>query len=295
MPEPTEFVQIIEPKPGFLRIDWREIWLYRELFGFLVWKDVKVKYKQTLLGVAWAVLVPFFQMVVFTIVFGKFGKLPSDGLPQPIFYYSALLPWAYFSTALTASSNSLVSNSALLTKIYVPRVILPMVPCITGMLNLFLASVILVLMMLYYNIIPPATAVLFPAFIFIAFGTAFGFGLFFASLNVKYRDVRMAMPFVTQLWMFCSVILPFSAIPEKYGNLRYLYGLNPMAGVIEGARWCLLKPYMFVEKTVGGEKIREAVDAPWTLVLVGLPVMLAILVGGLAYFNYVEERFADIV
>lgn len=293
--EEFDSVQIIEPPRGWIAIDWGEIWHYRELFGFLVWRDIKVKYKQTLLGAAWAILVPFFQMVIFSFIFGTVANLASDGLPRPIFYFAALLPWTYFSTSLTMSSNSLVGSANLLTKIYFPRLIVPASPCIAGLVDFAIAFLILILMMFYYQILPAVTTVLLPLLLLIAFGTALGVGLIFSALNVKYRDIRYVIPVLVQMWMYCTVILPFSAMPERLGAWRYLYGLNPMAGVVEGFRWCMLHPRMSVEKTVNNVMVQVPVEAPWALLGIGIPIMLLMLIFGLYYFRRMERQFADIV
>ncbi len=238
----------IRPSEGWIALDLPELWQYRELFGFLVWRDVKVKYKQAVLGFAWAVLVPFAQMVIFSLIFGRLAGLPSDGLPRPIFYFAALLPWIYFATALTMSSNSLVGGAAFLTKIYVPRLVIPAAPCFAGLVDFAIASVILIAMMFWLEVTPAITMFLLPILLFVAWGTAFGCGLVLSALNVRYRDIRYVLPFLVQMWMYCTVIIPFSAIPQDYGSVRYLYGLNPMASVVEGFRWCIANHRMTVEK-----------------------------------------------
>ena len=320
-------VLVIKPPKGLINVDLKELWRYRELFGFFVWRDIKVKYKQTLLGAAWAVLVPFFQMMVFAFIFGRVAKLPSDGLPPSIFYYAALLPWTYFATSMNMSSQSMVGNAHLLTKIYLPRLIVPTGPCIAGLVDFLIAFTIMVGMMFYYHIIPPLTVLLLPILLFIAFGTALGTGLFFSALNVKYRDVRHMMSFIVQMWMYCTVIIPFSKIPEKFGVFRYLYGLNPMAGVVEGFRWCLLHTRMFIEKNietpiignilpenlVEGQKVvvkvsednhvqaylsevvKTPVEPPFILIGIGIMSVIVIFTFGLYYFKRTEKMFADIV
>ncbi len=291
----ADVVQVITPPQGWISIDLGELWRYRDLFWFLVWRDILVKYKQTLLGAVWAILVPFLQMLIFSVIFGQIANLSSDGLPKPIFYYAALLPWTYFATALTMGSNSLVGSSNLLTKIYFPRLMMPCSPCIAGLVDFAIAFVILLLMMIYYRMMPPSAVLLLPFLILVAFGTALGVAMILSALNVKYRDIRYVIPFLVQMWMYCTVIIPFSSIPERFGLWRYLYGLNPMAGVVEGFRWCLLHPWMFNEKLVNGETVQVPVDAPWLLLGIGLPVMVLILMAGLSYFKRMERQFADIV
>lgn len=286
----SEIVQVIEPPRRWAWVDWRELWRYRELFGFLVWRDVKVKYKQTFLGAGWAILVPFMQMVVLSFV-GSIAKLPSNGLPGPIFYYAGLLPWTYFANSLGMSSQSMVQSGHILTKVYFPRLIVPTAPCIAGLVDFGIACVILVVMMIVYGITPAASAVLLPLLILIAFGTAAGAGFFLSALNVKYRDVRYIVPFVIQMWMWCTVFVPFSAVEEHLGKYKYLYGLNPMAGVVEGFRWCLAHHRM--TRMVDGRVL--PVDPPWMLIAVGVPVMLVILAFGLYYFKRMEAQFADVV
>ncbi len=320
-------VTIIRPSKGWVPIDFAELWRYRELFFFFVWREIVVRYKQTLLGPVWAVLAPFFQMIVFTMIFGKLASLPSDGLPAPIFYYAGLLIWQYFAGAFKATSNSLVINARLYTKVYFPRLIIPVGTCITFLVDFLVAFLILVGMMMWYRIPIPLTALFLPLLTLIAVGTALGSGLILACLNVKYRDVRMMLAYLVQIWMYCTVILPFSRLPESWGNWRYLYGLNPMAGVVEGFRWCLLHSHMFVEKTATSllegnalpdtlttaqkvvvratesntvqafieETTRVPVEAPWRIVAIGAAVMVVVLVLGLHYFKRTEKTFADIV
>jgi len=286
---------LILPSEGWTAINFKELWEGRELLYFLTWRDIRVRYTQALLGVAWAVLVPFSQMVVFTIIFGRLAGLPSDGLPKPVFYYAALLPWTYFATAFTMSSQSLVSNSAMLTKVYFPRMLMPMASCVAGLFDLAIAFVLLVVMMGVYGIMPGPAALLLPVILVIAFVTALGVGLLFASLNVKYRDVRFVVPFLIQIWMYCTVIIPFSKLPESLGAWRYLYALNPMACVVEGFRWCLLNRHMTVERVIDGESVVTPLDAPWMLLAIGAPVAFGLFALGMAYFRRTEQQFADIV
>ena len=287
--------QIIKPTSGWVRVNWSELWFYRELFGFLVWRDILVKYKQTVLGAAWAIIVPFFQMLIFTVIFGKIANLSSEGLPKPIFYYTALLPWAYFASSLNMASQSMVGNSHILTKVYFPRLMVPAAPCIAGLVDFCIAFILLIFMMVLYQIVPPLTFLLFPFLILVAFGTCYGTGLVFSALNVKFRDIRYVIPFLIQIWMYCTVIVPFSSIPERFGVWRYLYGLNPMAGVIEGFRWCLLHNRMHIERIVDGVAMQFPANPPWILVLLGTCMMILILMFGLFYFRRMERMFADIV
>lgn len=255
----------------------KEIWAYHELLYFLVWRDIKVRYKQTALGVTWAVLQPFMTMVVFTIFFGKLAKISTDGFPGPIFYFSALLPWQLFAYALTNSSNSLVSNSDLITKVYFPRLIIPLSSTIAGVVDFCIAFLVLIGMMLYYGITPSSTIVLLPLFIVFAIATALAVSLWLSALNVKYRDVRFTVPFLTQFWLFITPIAyPSSLVPEKW---RILYGLNPMAGVVEGFRWAILGK----SSGVG------------PLIIVSGIIVIVMLIGGLIYFRHTERTFADIV
>jgi lipopolysaccharide transport system permease protein len=294
IPLPAEPVVRIRPVKGWIGLDLRELWRYRELFGFLVWRDIKIKYKQSLLGVGWAIMLPFMQMVIFATVFGGVANLPSDGLPSSLFYFAALLPWTYFATAVSMSSNSLVGSANMITKIYFPRIIMPASPCIAGLVDFAIAFMLLLAMILgaplLYDLTIPLswTALLLPLLMLTAFGCALGVGLILSAMNVKYRDIKYIVPFLIQMWMFATVLVPFSMISaEKYGTWRYLYALNPMVGVTEAFRWCLFHNVMTVD---GGP-----VPAPWTLLAIGTPVMLMILTFGLFYFRRMEKMFADVV
>ena len=317
---------VIQPSRGWMSVDFGEIWRYRELFGFLVWRDIKVKYKQTLLGFAWAIIGPLANTFIFTILFGRLGKLPTDGLPPAVFYMIGLVLWRYFSQSLTMTSNSLVGNQALLTKIYVPRLILPTTPLLTGLVDFLIAFAVLILVMFYFHTIPAVTILLTPFLILITMGTAMGMGLFFAALNVRYRDVRQLVPFLIQLWMYATIIIPFSKLPERWGNWRYLYGLNPMGGAVEAFRWCLAHHKMVsvkvVESTIPSlpDKLASTQKViveplanqtllltlqerllsppapfPWLLVAIGLGSMTLMLLIGLWAFKRMERQFADIV
>ncbi len=270
-------VLILRPSTGFLRLDLKALWGYRELLYFLVWRDIKVRYKQTVLGAAWAVLQPVATMLVFSVFFGRLAKVPSDGVPYPIFAYVALLPWQLFAFALSESSNSLVASQNLITKVYFPRLVIPIASVLAGLVDFAIAFVVLLAMMLYYGIAPTAAAALLPLFLLFAVATALSAGLWLSALNVKYRDVRYTIPFLTQFWMFATpVAYPASLVPEKW---RVLYGLNPMAGVVEGFRWALL-----------GKS-----HAPGPLLWVSVAAVVVTLIGGLWYFKKTESTFADIV
>ena len=255
----------------------RELWEYRELVYFLVWRDVKVRYKQTALGAAWAILQPVLAMVVFSVFFGRLARIPSDGLPYPIFVYCALLPWQLFAHALAESSNSVVANERLITKVYFPRLAIPLATVIAALLDFAIAFTILLVMMVYYGVALTMAFLLFPLFVALAVLTALGAGLWLAALNVQFRDVRYTLPFLIQIWLFATpVVYPSSLVPEAW---RSLYGLNPMAGVVEGFRWALLGT--------------GALHLP--MLVVSTAVAVTVLIGGLQYFRHMERTFADIV
>lgn len=267
----------IRPSRGWVSLRLKDIWEYRELLYFLVWRDIKVRYKQTVLGVAWAILQPFMTMVVFSIFFGRLAKVPSDGMPYPVFAFCALLPWQLFANALTASGNSLVANQQLITKVYFPRLIIPISAVLAGLVDFGISFLVLIGMMFYYGIVPTAAVLALPLLILLAIATALAVGLWLSALNVQYRDVRYTIPFLTQFWLFATPIAyPSSLVPEA---LRTLYGLNPMVGVVEGFRWALLG------KT----------DGIGPLVIVCALVVVILLFGGLVYFRRMERTFADIV
>ncbi len=268
---------VIRPASGWASLGLRELWEYRELLYFLTWRDIKVRYKQTVLGAAWAIIQPFFIMVVFSLFFGRLAGVPSDNIPYPVFTFCALLPWQLFAQALSESSNSLVANERLITKVYFPRLVVPIAAVLGGLVDFAIAFVVLLAMMFYYGITPGIAVLYLPFFILLAVMTALGCGLWLSALNVQYRDVRYTLNFLTQFWMFITpVAYPSSIVPEKW---RALYGLNPMAGVVEGFRWALLG------KT----------EAPGPLLAVSVFAVILILVGGLYYFRRMEETFADIV
>jgi lipopolysaccharide transport system permease protein len=270
-------VLIIEPTRGWLKINFREIWEYRELLYFLVWRDIKVRYKQTALGAAWAILQPVMTMIVFSVFFGRLAKVPSDGIPYPIFAYAALLPWQLFAFALSESANSLVGSQNLIQRVYFPRLVIPIAGVLAGLVDFAIAFVVLLGMMAYYRIHPTAAILVLPVLIGFAVAAALSVGLWLSALNVQFRDVRYTIPFLTQFWMFATpVAYPSSLVPEKW---RALYGLNPMAGVVEGFRWALL-----------GKS-----TSPGPLLWVSVAAVILLLIGGLAYFRRMEKTFADIV
>jgi len=271
-------ITIIQPSRGWSPLRLRELWEYRELLYFLTWRDIKVRYKQTALGVAWAIIQPFFTMVVFSLFFGRLAKIPSDGIPYPIFSYAALLPWTYFASGLGRSSNSLVNNANFIKKVYFPRLIFPLSEVVAGLVDLGLAFLILIGMMFYYGIFPVFASLLWlPVLLLLAMITSLGVGLWLSAINVRYRDVRFAVGFLTQVWMFATpVVYPSSLLNEPW---RTLYALNPMVGVVEGFRWALL-----------GKG-----QPPGPMLLVSGLAALAVLITGAYYFRRMEKTFADVV
>jgi lipopolysaccharide transport system permease protein len=267
----------IEPTRGWVALRLGEVVAYRELLFFLVWRDLKVRYKQTILGVAWAVLQPLLTMLVFALFFGRLARVPSDGVPYSLFAYTALVPWTFFATGLTMASNGLVGSANLITKVYFPRLTIPLATVLAGLVDFALAFPVLIGLMWWYGVAPTAHVVWLPVFIALAFATALGVGLWLSALNVQFRDVRHAVPFLTQLWMFATPIAyPSSLLPEKW---RALYAINPMVGVVEGFRWALL----------------GTSTQPGPMVVVSAAVAVAILVGGAFFFRRMERTFADVV
>ena len=267
----------IEPSRGWVSLKLGELWEYRELVYFLIWRDVKVRYKQTALGAAWAIVQPLFTMLVFSLFFGRLAKMPSDGIPYPIFAYAALVPWSLFAQGLNQSSDSLVSSANLLRKVYFPRLAIPIATIVAGMVDFSIASAMLLLLMLYFGIVPTINVLWLPLFLLLTLSTSLGVGLWLSSLNVRFRDVRYVVPFLIQFWMFATPIAyPSSLLAEPW---RTLYGLNPMAGVVEGFRWALL-----------GTK-----TAPGPIVFVSAAASVLILLGGAFYFRRMEKTFADVV
>jgi lipopolysaccharide transport system permease protein len=272
----TEVI-VIQPSRGWISLQLADLWQYRDLLFFLAWRDISVRYKQTVLGAAWAIIQPFFSMIVFSLFFGRLAGLSSDGVPYPIFSYAAMLPWTYFSTAMSSSSNSLVGSANLLTKVYFPRLVIPLASVIPPIVDFAIAFVVLLGMMVFYGIAPTWNALWLPAFLLLALVTALGVGLWLSAMNVQYRDIRYAVPFLVQFWMFASpVTYSSSIIPEQW---RVLYGLNPMAGVIEGFRWALL----------GTD------TTPGPIVAASAAAAVLLLVSGAFYFRRMEKTFADVV
>ncbi|MBK9712999.1 MAG: ABC transporter permease [Kouleothrix sp.] len=268
---------VIEPSKGWIALKLRELWFYRELVYFLIWRDIKVRYKQTALGAAWAIIQPFFTMVVFTLFFGRLANIPHDNIPYPIFSYAALVPWTFFANGLSQASNSLVGNANLIKKVYFPRLVVPIAAVLSGIVDFVLAFAVLLALMLYYGVAPTANVLWLPLLLLLALMTSLGVGLWLAALNVEYRDVRYVVPFLVQIWMFASPIAyPSSLVPEPW---RTFYGLNPMVGVVEGFRWALL----------------GANTQPGAIVLVSALAALAILISGAYYFRRMETTFADVV
>ena len=277
MEDTVQNLSIIEPKKGWIPIDFKEIWKYRELLYFLTKRDIKVRYKQTVLGGLWAIIQPLFSMLVFTLFFGKLAKVPSDGIPYPIFVYAGLLPWTYFANALSSSANSLIGSQNLVTKVYFPRLIIPASASLAGLLDFFIAMLVLAILMAYYQFLPGTGILLFPVLVGLTFLCAVGVGLWLSALNVEYRDIRYAIPFLIQIWMFVSpVIYPVSMVEEKY---QWMLAINPMGGVINAYRATLL-----------GYK-----PIDWKLLCISAVIIVAMFLGGLYYFRRMEKTFADVV
>ncbi len=268
---------VIEPPRRWIDLDLAEVWQHAELLYFLVWRDVKVRYKQTALGIGWVVLQPLLGALIFTIIFGKFAKMPSDGLPYPVFVYAALVPWTFFATAVTRSTTCLVTDAELISKIYFPRLILPLAAIVSSLVDFFCAFTVLLGLMWLYAVWPTPAILMVPLFLLLAVLTALSLALWLGPLNARYRDVGHTVPFLLQAWMFASpVVYPVSLVPERW---RALYGLNPMAGVIEGFRWALL----------GNTSPQFSVMAVSALVIVALTI------GGIAWFKRMELTFADVL
>jgi lipopolysaccharide transport system permease protein len=267
----------IRPSKGWAALNLKDLWNYRELIFFFTWRDLKVRYKQTLLGASWAILQPFLTMVVFSIFFGGLAKVPSDGVPYPIFSYTALLPWTLFSKAMQDASRSLVASANIISKIYFPRLILPLSSVLSGVVDFLIAFVVLIIMMLFYGIAPTANIWTLPFFALLALVTAIGVGLWLSALNVMYRDVGYIIPFLTQFWMYVTPIAyPASMIPEQW---KFVYALNPLTGVVEGFRWALL----------------GTGEGPGISLLISASIAILLTISGLFYFRRMERKFADMV
>jgi lipopolysaccharide transport system permease protein len=268
---------IIQPSGGLFHLDLKAIWHYRELLYFLIWRDVKVRYKQTAIGAGWAIFQPLMTMMIFTVIFGNFAKIPSDGLPYPIFAYTALLPWNNFAQAIGRSGVSLVGSANLISKVYFPRLIIPLSAAVAPLVDFAMAFVILLAMMAWFGIAPTWGVLALPLFLLLALSTALAVGLWLSALDVRYRDVGYTIPFMVQIWMYASpVAYPVSLVPERW---RMLYSLNPMVGVIEGFRWALL-----------GKG-----NPDFGVMTASAVVVMALLLGGIVYFRRMERTFADVV
>lgn len=266
---------VIQPSSGWRALNLQELWEYRELIYFLCWREIQVRYKQTVLGAAWAIIQPFFTMVVFSLFFGKLAQIPSDGIPYPIFAYAALVPWTFFANGLAQSSNSLLQSANLVKKVYFPRLAVPIASVLSGTVDFVFAFIVLVIMMLCYGVIPTVNIAWLPCLLLLALVTALGVGLWLSALNVHFRDVRYVIPFLTQFWLFATPIAyPSTLLVEPW---RTLYGMNPMVGVVEGFRWALL-----------GTR-----TAPGPLIIVSTVISVTLLVTGAFYFRRIEKTFAD--
>jgi lipopolysaccharide transport system permease protein len=276
-PQSPTTVLRIEPSRGWVSLKLHELWEYRELLYFLIWRDIKVRYKQTVLGAAWAIIQPFFTMVIFSLFFGRLAKIPSDGVPYPVFSYAALVPWMFFANGLSQAPNKLVGSANLVKKVYFPRLAIPIATVLSGIVDFVLSFLVLLGMMLYYRVIPTVNALWLPPLLLLALVTSLGVGLWLSALNVQYRDVQYIVPFLTQFWLFATPIAyPSSLLPEPW---RTLYGLNPMVGVVEGFRWALL----------GTD------TAPGPMIAFSTCIALLLLVGGGFYFRRMEKTFADVL
>ncbi len=276
LPEPQVPTIVIRPPRRWVPVDFNELWEYRELLYFFTWRDVKLRYKQTGLGIAWAIIQPLFLMVVFSLFFGGLAKIPSDGVPYPLFSLAALLPWTLFAEGMTRSTISMVSNAGIMTKVYFPRLIMPVASIMSPFVDFCVAFCILMLMMVYYGFVPTINVIFLPLLVVFAMMTSLAVGLWLSALNVKYRDFQYTVPFLIQIWMFASpVVYPASMVPQQF---RFLYALNPMTGVIEGFRWALL-----------------GTNPPTTMIFISLGVVIVLLISGVFYFRRMEQYFADIV
>jgi lipopolysaccharide transport system permease protein len=268
---------LIRPISGWAPLELRELWEYRELLYFFIWRNIKIRYKQTVLGGAWAVIQPFLTMIVFSIFFGRLAGISSEGVPYPVFVYTALVPWTFFANSLSQASNSLLENERMITKIYFPRLLLPMATVFSGLLDFMISFLLLIGMMLWYGLAFPARIWLIPFFLLMTTVTALGVGLWLSAMNVRYRDVRYVIPFLIQFWLFCTpVAYSSSLVPAQW---QTFYGLNPMTGMVEGFRWAIL----------------GLTPVSFPMIIVSLVVTIIVLIGGLYYFRRTEETFADVI
>jgi lipopolysaccharide transport system permease protein len=272
----TEYHTHIEPSNKWLSLKLKELWVYRELLFFLTWRDIKIRYKQTVLGFAWAILQPFMTMIVFSLFFGRLAGLDSEGVPYPIFSFAALLPWTFFESSIHISTNSLVSNANMVTKVYFPRLFVPISGVLSSLVDFGIAFGVLILMMIYYAFSPNLGVLLLPAFLLLALVTAMGVSLWMSALNVKYRDFRYIVTFLTRFWFFATPVTYTSKLLDE--PWLTLYGLNPMVGVVEGFRWAML-----------------GTDPPRATILLSIVVAVTLLITGLLYFNRTEKTFADVI
>jgi lipopolysaccharide transport system permease protein len=273
----TNFVIRIEPSKGWVSLGLKDVWEYRELLGIFVWRDLKVRYRQTVIGVLWAIIQPILTMVIFSIFFGRLAGMPSDKIPYPIFNYAALVPWTFFANSVTQASNSLVNSADMIKKIYFPRMTMPISSVFAGVVDFVLAFVVLLGMMFYYGFVPTINVLWLPFLLFLSMITALGVSFWLSALNVQFRDVRYMVPFITQAWLFATpVAYPSSLLSEPW---RTLYGINPMAGVVEGFRWALL----------GTD------TAPGPIILVSCIVAFGVFISGAFYFRRMERTFADVI
>jgi lipopolysaccharide transport system permease protein len=267
----------IQPEKGWVGLNFRELWKFRELLYFLIWRDLKVRYKQTVLGAAWAIIQPLLTMLVFSLFFGKLARVPSDGVAYPLFAFTGLVPWTFFANAITQSSNSLIGSQHLITKVYFPRLVIPIASVLSGILDFVIAFVVLIGMILYYGFTPGITILTIPFFFLIALITALGTGLWLSALNVEFRDVRYIVPFLSQFWLFSTpVAYPSSLLAERW---QIIYALNPMVGVVEGFRWALL----------------QTPNPPAPVLAVSTVTAIFLLITGALYFKRMERTFADVV
>ncbi len=274
-------ITYLRPTKGLAALNLKDLWDYRELIYFLTWRDLKVRYKQTLLGFTWVILQPVINMVVFTVLFGQLLQVPTDGIPYPIFSFAALLPWLYFASSLTRSSTTLVGSANLISKVYFPRMVIPIAGVLSGLVDFLVSLIVLIGMMLAFKIIPTFNLLLLPVFLFLALLTALGFGLWLSALNVRFRDINHLVPFIIEIWKYATpVIYGSTLIPERF---RFILGLNPMTGVVEGFRWAIL-----------GSKYVENFD-PGPLFIFSITITIVVLISGIIFFKNTERTFADII